>query len=141
MIGTNNQRLPIQKCDKTHSNNRGLVAAKEFLELRKLESSVNQRLQAHCGLVLELRRVLAVSLDVHAHGRTLRPSPAQTENDTRAVVKEYNVPLVLAHAAVDGIGVAKVGRARDGKLAVLRACERRRCKERIEVVRELLCAL
>ena len=89
----------------------GLVPSEVLSQLAELKSDLNQSLESilsipHQLLLICFRR--KVSLDVHPDGSTLASSTGQPPDDTGSVLESDHLPLVLADASIDRVGVVKV---------------------------------
>lgn len=141
------QRVPHPILQPHLGNDSGLLAAQELLELRDLESNLDEALEGLRGVARQFCGASAgrnVALNVHAYSRALGASAAETEDDAGAVSEGDDLALVLRHGAVDGVGVVKVESVRDGEALagalglVLGALERALRDVHVDRVDELL---
>src|SRR2546423_15493444 len=70
--------------------------------------------------------VVAEAFEVEARSRARRARARKPQDDARAVFEEDANPLSRRHAAVNGVCVAEVVRARDEASSERHACERRK---------------
>jgi hypothetical protein len=82
------------------SDNGRLVNTQVVLQLAKLESDVDQALQAfssRLGQFLGGSRGGHIAFNVHANGSTLASSSAKTEHNPRTVGEGDDLTLILGH--------------------------------------------